>query len=572
MATQLFLLDTVESGVAITGFDELKLSTARGDNATTSDVAASSSGNHKPIDNLAATATLIWLFRVNAVTISGTVTFNFWGLESAMATNAGLAAIVSRYDSGGTFVSDVVAQANAAHADGVELGTGNALRDWTATPTSTTFADGDWLAVIVHADAVGTMGTGTVELAYDATTAGAIGDSFVTFTETITEYVAGTVDAAALALSLTAVAPSRIDQEVSPGALALALDTPAPDIMQIIDPAAVALALGIEPPSRIDIDLSPAVLALSMTAQAIARTDIDASPEALALALATIAPDFLATIDPSALAIALAVQAPGRIDQDASPVALAVTLGTPAPSVEPQIDPAAIDLALAPVAPTRLDFAVDVPAISLTLSPQEPIRIDFDLVTTVQGLVLTPLAPVRLDQDATLVAIALSLDLPAPAAELDTGLSVEPAALLLALSQGAIGVETDVSPGPVALSVALLSPALVVDVSVSLPALSLVLTAQEPASFDQDVLAEVIALALATVGPEVALAIQPGALGLSLVGPAPTVILVIDSPTAGIRLVSIPIRMSRGGVMASGLVRMQPGPGPARSQRTTQRE
>lgn len=185
MATQLFLRNLVEAGVAITGCDELKLATVVGPSGTSHTVATTASGNHLPIDNADATATMVWLYRVNAVTISGTVTFNFWGLESAMTVNAGLAAIVSRYDSGGTFVSDVVAQANAAHADGVELGTSYALRDWTATPTSTTFADGDWLAVIVHADAVGTMGTGSVNFGYDGITTL---NSDVTFTEAITEF------------------------------------------------------------------------------------------------------------------------------------------------------------------------------------------------------------------------------------------------------------------------------------------------------------------------------------------------------------------------------------------------
>lgn len=194
MATQLFLqrVIRVESGVAITGFDEIKLATARDNLATGSQVATTASGNHIIVDNGDNTANLIWLYRVNAVTISGIVTFNLWGNESAMAVNAGLAAVVSRYDSTGNFISDVVAQANANHADDVELGTSSAAMNWTATPTSTTFSAGDWLAVVVHADAVGTMAAGTVTLAHGGPTAAASGDSYVTFTETITEYVATT--------------------------------------------------------------------------------------------------------------------------------------------------------------------------------------------------------------------------------------------------------------------------------------------------------------------------------------------------------------------------------------------
>lgn len=193
MATTFFLRNTTESGVSISGFTgEHKLDTSRGPLITTGITDTTASGNHIiALDNAAHSA--IWLFQVAAVTISGTVTLNIWGFEDAMATNAQLAVIISRYDSGGGFVSDVIAQGNANHAKGVELGTSSAVQNWTATPTSTTFSAGDWLAVIVHVDASGTMAVGQVSVKYDGTTGSADGDSFVTFTETIT---AGTPAAA----------------------------------------------------------------------------------------------------------------------------------------------------------------------------------------------------------------------------------------------------------------------------------------------------------------------------------------------------------------------------------------
>jgi hypothetical protein len=192
MATTLFLRNTAETGLTISGNVIYKLATTRGSSVSFNFiVSAVASGNHLQIvSNFDGSVATIWAYRVNAVTISSTVSFNFWGSESLMTTNAGFAAIVSRYDNGGNFISDVVAQANANHADGVELGTSAAAMSWTATPTSTSFSDGDWLTILVHADAVGTMGTGTVGVDVGGPTSAADGDTFVTFTETITAFTA----------------------------------------------------------------------------------------------------------------------------------------------------------------------------------------------------------------------------------------------------------------------------------------------------------------------------------------------------------------------------------------------
>jgi hypothetical protein len=166
---------------------ELLMSLSRGSAAgLVSSISTIASGNHREMPKRG-------VFRVNAVTISGTISLNWWGYESDMSANAGFAVAIDRYDGSGAFVSTVVEQANANHADGVELAVGSpgAARSWTATPTSTTFADGDWIRVIFHADAVGTMGGSyTVSLDGDGPTEAASGDSYVTFTETITEYVA----------------------------------------------------------------------------------------------------------------------------------------------------------------------------------------------------------------------------------------------------------------------------------------------------------------------------------------------------------------------------------------------
>lgn len=131
-----------------------------------------------------------WWVRVNAVTIASAITKNFWMAESNMAANVGAQVIVDRYDGSAVFVSTV---------QNSELGTElpvttRAAQNWaTGTVTSTTFSDGDYIRVRVYGNDVGTMASGhTFNLQTGATSAGVDGDSWIEFTETITEYVAST--------------------------------------------------------------------------------------------------------------------------------------------------------------------------------------------------------------------------------------------------------------------------------------------------------------------------------------------------------------------------------------------
>lgn len=185
MATTLFMYSHGSNfgpgGGASSGW---KMDTVRDVGSLSATMNTTASGNHILITSNPKT----WWFQVNAVTISGSISFNWWGLEDAMTTNARLACRIARTDSSGTEISDVVANANANHPDGVELGTASALMTWSATPTSTSFNAGDWIKVEPHADAIGTMAAGTVTLNLGGTTGGVSGDTFITFTETITVF------------------------------------------------------------------------------------------------------------------------------------------------------------------------------------------------------------------------------------------------------------------------------------------------------------------------------------------------------------------------------------------------
>lgn len=116
-----------------------------------------------------------------AVTISGTVTVNVWAVESAAQANAGFRLKLFRLQPGGT-------KTLFATLDrGAELPTTIAAQNYTGTPTSTAFSIGDRIVMEPYiTNAGGNMGANrTCNMTYNGGTAGASGDSYVTFNETV---------------------------------------------------------------------------------------------------------------------------------------------------------------------------------------------------------------------------------------------------------------------------------------------------------------------------------------------------------------------------------------------------
>lgn len=116
-----------------------------------------------------------------AITVSGTVSVNLWGSESAAGVNARLRVDLHVYRAG----SELAAFGTGRMA--AELSTTNAVRTFTITPTSTALQVGDRILVKVYAEhntAGSAMGSGTVTLRYNGA-AGADGDAFVSFTENV---------------------------------------------------------------------------------------------------------------------------------------------------------------------------------------------------------------------------------------------------------------------------------------------------------------------------------------------------------------------------------------------------
>ncbi len=134
-----------------------------------------------------AAGTLIFLTKpLNAVTISAQPTFNLRGSESNAMANYGLGGLVFRLTPGGAWNASLVRM----DPGGVELGTSEAVTAVSPTTLTlpTTLAAGEVLGMIWGFAGVGTSASGfTAAGYYNGTTSAASGDSFVTFSETITE-------------------------------------------------------------------------------------------------------------------------------------------------------------------------------------------------------------------------------------------------------------------------------------------------------------------------------------------------------------------------------------------------
>jgi hypothetical protein len=118
-----------------------------------------------------------------SVTISSTITLNLWANESSMNANASINAIIERLDSTGAVVSTIARTARTA-----ELGTSSAAANFTVAPTSTAMNKGDRFRVRVYADDAASSMVGGYSVAFqlDRSSAGVDGDSYLTFTETVT--------------------------------------------------------------------------------------------------------------------------------------------------------------------------------------------------------------------------------------------------------------------------------------------------------------------------------------------------------------------------------------------------
>lgn len=184
MATKLFLRAAV-SDINPGAEDERLLSLTQGSSLVSSDATATVAGPTAGVQVKLGGVVACWLSNpLFGVSIgANSVTFNLWGLESNNLANTGFDVLIEHCDRFGAVIDSIVRSER-----GTELGTSAAVQNWTASATARTIVDQERIKVTVFGNDVGTMGSGkTFTLDYGAGT-GADGDSYVSFTETITEY------------------------------------------------------------------------------------------------------------------------------------------------------------------------------------------------------------------------------------------------------------------------------------------------------------------------------------------------------------------------------------------------
>ena len=192
--TTIYLTDTA-SPVSTASVDR-EAWTSRGAGVQT-DVTNTTSGWTAPIQvtDTAGGTVVDWFTRpLTTFTLGGAVRCNLRGLESSSSANAVLAAEVARVDGDGT---NAVAWAKGTWPSGAvttELGTSQVVESFLIAGDDLAVSDGQRLRIRIFIDDAARpapMSAGfTVTTHYAGTSDGASGDTFLTFAQTLTEFIA----------------------------------------------------------------------------------------------------------------------------------------------------------------------------------------------------------------------------------------------------------------------------------------------------------------------------------------------------------------------------------------------
>lgn len=184
MATDFFFRD-VASGLG--GAGQRRFSQRRGRPTANIITTTTAGGTNIQVTATAGGQALTWFSEpiTTAITISGTITVNIRGAESANTVNAGRGILIERTDNAGTVLSAILTD-RTVPATITEFTTTDAANGAaTYTPTSTAMAVGERIKVTLKVRNVGTMGAGTVTISTNGQASGVGGDSWVRFTENI---------------------------------------------------------------------------------------------------------------------------------------------------------------------------------------------------------------------------------------------------------------------------------------------------------------------------------------------------------------------------------------------------
>jgi|GEM_PF-3401228 hypothetical protein len=180
-----FFLRSDASGLG--GAGQRRLSQRRGRASATVITTTTAGGTNIQVTATAGGQALVWFSEpiTAAITISGTVTVNIRGLESANTVNAGRGILIERTNNAGVVQSTIVA-VTGVPATITEFTTADAANGAaTYTPTSTAMAVGERIRVTLSIRNVGTMGAGTATISHDGPATAVAGDTWVRFNENI---------------------------------------------------------------------------------------------------------------------------------------------------------------------------------------------------------------------------------------------------------------------------------------------------------------------------------------------------------------------------------------------------
>lgn len=180
-----FFLRSAASGLG--GAGQRRLSQRRGAASATFITTTTAGGTNITCTATAGGQALTWFSEpiTAAITISGTITVNIRGLESANTVNAGRGILIERTNNAGvvqsTILADSLVPATITEYTTTDAANGAA----TYTPTSTAMAVGERIRVTLKVRNVGTMGAGTVTNSHDGPATAVAGDTWVRFNEDI---------------------------------------------------------------------------------------------------------------------------------------------------------------------------------------------------------------------------------------------------------------------------------------------------------------------------------------------------------------------------------------------------
>lgn len=227
MATQLFLRNTASD---LAGAGQKALATTRG--AASVNLVTNITAADVQVTATAGGQILEWLSPAyNAITVSGAVTVNIRGLESATAANAAAGIIIDRVNNDATAVLSTIVPLTSIPAASNEYTTADTAKNAAVTPTATSLVAGNRIRVrlFVRAAAGTVIGTGrTVTNTVEGAAAGAAGDTYVTFTENFVAFTGGIRAPAVLAASTTIGGQSVVGAVRQPGVIAATTSMPTP--------------------------------------------------------------------------------------------------------------------------------------------------------------------------------------------------------------------------------------------------------------------------------------------------------------------------------------------------------